>query len=450
MKKTVVITICQPAPRRGAFRSNAADLIAGIEAGARLASGRPHVVLFPAGAVKGTPGPDVCDEPGFMHDAFVAAEASLAAAADAAGVEASLSGRAMPLLDELQRAGASFRTDFGGCDSSHAYLGGSGIAAGETKLACAEFAADRLTAEAEIEDGRVVRLTLLEKLNPAGAFPGDKRLGAVIASIRDYVRASGAEGAVLGLSGGIDSALVAACAVEALGAERVTALMLTSRFTSEESRRLSAGMARSLGLDVIERSIEPMHALACATYEPDVGALETGDITDQNIQARLRAMHLMAIANKRNLLLLCTANKSEAAMGYGTLYGDLAGGYCPIADLWKSEVRALARELNRIKGREVIAEEIIEREPTAELRPGQKDSDSLPPYDEIERVMTAAMSPDFRPERFSPEELEIVRKAALFAYKRKQCAAGLVLSDNPLANFDAALGINRAIEWPQC
>ncbi len=449
MKKTVVITICQPAPRRGAFRRNAADLIEGIKAGAALAAGRPHLVLFPEGAVKGVPGHDLSDEPGWAHDACAAATSLVAQAAEAAGAETSLPGCVLPLLDELQRAGASVQVAFGGCEPSHAYQGGSSIAANGMSFACAEFDADRLVVEADLEDGRIASLKLLQKVNPAGAFPGDKRLGAVIAAIRDYVRASGASGAVLGLSGGIDSALVASCAVEALGAEHVTALMLSSRFTSEESRRLATGMARSLGLETIERSIEPLHALADEVYEPDVGALETGDITDQNIQARLRAMHLMAIANKRNLLLLCTANKSEAAMGYGTLYGDLAGGYCPIADLWKSEVRSLARELNRIKGREVISEEIITREPTAELRPGQKDSDSLPPYDEIERVMKAALAADFRPERFSPEELAIVKKAALFAYKRQQCAAGLILSLHPLAEFDAALGLNRIIEWPE-
>lgn len=339
----------------------------------------------------------------------------------------------------------------GGCEADYACAGRSFVAFQQARYEARRYEPDALLFDAKVKDGRLVELGKPVRIldAPARSFtlPEDERLAAIIAAIRDYVVAARADGVVLGLSGGVDSALVAACAVEALGAERVRALFLASRFSSEESRTLAHRLADALKLKLADRSIEAMHEAALKDFYDDIGQLPVGDITDQNIQARLRSLRLMAIANKENRILLCTANKSEAAMGYGTLYGDLSGGFAPIVDLWKSEVLDRCRAFNAWKGAEVIPEDIIRREPTAELRPDQKDSDSLPPYDEIERVMRAALRTDFEPSEFSAEALGIVHKAACFAFKRAQCALGLRLSETTLGDFDKRFGVNRILEW---
>ena len=350
----------------------------------------------------------------------------------------------------LQSGTARISPSLGGCETSHACAGGSFVDFGGTRFTARCYEPDALAFDCAAEDGRLLEVGAPERLleTPARSLslPQDERLAALIAAIRDYVSAVRAEGVVLGISGGIDSALVAAAAVEALGAARVRAQLLASRFTSQESRELARTLAERLGLELAERSIEVMHEAARRDYADDLGDMVDGEITDQNIQARLRSLRLMAIANKENRILLCTANKSEAAMGYGTLYGDLSGGFSPIVDLWKSEVRALCRAFNAWKGSECIPEAIIEREPTAELRFDQKDSDSLPPYDEIERVMRAALGTDFEPADFTEAELSIVRAAARFAFKRRQCSIGLRLSSQTLGDFDERFGINRTID----
>lgn len=260
---------------------------------------------------------------------------------------------------------------------------------------------------------------------------------ALVKSVRSYVARSFLRGGVvLGISGGVDSALCAAVAVDALGADRVCGVLLASRYTSEESRTLARSLCNGLGIELHERSIESLHELAVKEFEPDVGALPVGDVTDQNIQARLRCLWLMSIANHRNALMLCSSNKAEAAMGYGTLYGDVAGGFAPIVDLWKADVRRLCYESNRRAGAERIPEALIEREPTAELRPGQKDSDSLPPYDTIEAVMERV----FAGEPLERKERELAERAARFAFKRLQAPCGLRLSPVTLADWDRARG----------
>ena len=208
---------------------------------------------------------------------------------------------------------------------------------------------------------------------------------ALVRGVRDYARKNGFKGALLGLSGGIDSALTLAIAVDALGAQNVTAVMLPTRYTSDLSLEGASEQARKLGvayhLIPIESSYESLQA-ALQGVLPD-----TSGITGQNLQARVRGTLLMAISNRTGKLLLATSNKSEAAMGYSTLYGDMAGGFAPLLDVLKTRVYALSRYRNTLSP--VIPEAVIAREPTAELAPGQKDSDSLPPYEVLDPILTA-------------------------------------------------------------
>ncbi len=331
------------------------------------------------------------------------------------------------------RAQAMAATSLAGAEGTAVFRGESFLVSGEGGRKARAFGADVLCLHWP--------LRAAELAHASGEAPLEAvRYDALVTGIRRYVERSGLSGAVIGLSGGVDSALDAAAAVDALGAGRVTGIFLPSRYSSEESRSLVRELTRNLGLPFIERPISDMHQAVLRSVEPDVGVLETGDIADQNIQARMRAVHLMTLANKRNGLLLCNGNKGECAMGYGTMYGDLAGGLTPIGDLWKSEVRALCREKNRRSGREVIPEAIIGREPTAELRPGQRDVDSIPPYDEIERVMRAVMEEGVSPQSLSPGDRAIVKYAKGMAFKRAQAPAVLRLSEVTLGDWDALWG----------
>lgn len=267
------------------------------------------------------------------------------------------------------------------------------------------------------------------------------RLEALTLAIRAFVRSVGAQGVVIGLSGGIDSALTAALAVEALGSERVTGIMLASRYTSEESRELVRTLTSNLGLPYTERFIKPVHDAMTVGMDEDFGGILPGGIPDQNLQARIRGTWLMGVANARNLIMLCNANKAECAMGYGTLYGDIAGGFAPLADLWKREVTALAEAFNRRAGREVIPEGIIRREPTAELRPGQRDRDSLPDYDLIERVISEKAGRWAPDELTTEDERRILRLFGLMRFKRRMAPLGPRMSASPLAKYDA--------RWPE-
>ena len=199
----------------------------------------------------------------------------------------------------------------------------------------------------------------------------------------DYVRKNGFEELVLGLSGGVDSALCLALAVDALGPRRVVAMSLPSVHTSDASRRLAREQAAALGVAIEECSIAPLMDAACAS----LGMEDDGSLAAQNLQARIRCMMLMARANQGRRLLMATGNKSEMAVGYATLYGDMAGGFAPLKDVDKQ----LVYELARMRG---LLPEIIERTPTAELAEGQKDSDSLPPYPVLDEVLRLYVEQD--------------------------------------------------------
>lgn len=207
---------------------------------------------------------------------------------------------------------------------------------------------------------------------------------ALTLGVRDYVEKNAFSGVVLGLSGGIDSALTLTLAVDALGAARVHAVLLPSRHTSAMSREDALTLARTLQVRHSEISIEPAFNAFLESLGNEFAGLPP-DVTEENIQARCRGVILMALANKRRQMVLTTGNKSEMAVGYATLYGDMAGGFAPLKDVPKTLVYRLAAHRNGVAP--VIPQRVIERPPTAELRPDQKDEDSLPPYDVLDPIL---------------------------------------------------------------
>jgi NAD+ synthase len=268
--------------------------------------------------------------------------------------------------------------------------------------------------------------------------------GACVLGLRDYVDKSGFKGVVLGLSGGIDSALCAAMAVDALGADRVRCVMLPYRFTSQDSLSDAAKCAKALGVQYdimpIEQAVLGLEGTLKSAF-----AGQKRDVTEENIQARARGVILMAISNKFGLMVVTTGNKSEMSVGYATLYGDMNGGFNPVKDLYKTEVFRLSRLRNAWKPEgalgpdgEIIPENIIVKPPTAELRENQKDQDSLPPYDMLDQILERLV------EREEPIAtivasgfdrdvvLKVGRLLDLAEYKRRQAAPGVKVT---LRNF---------------
>jgi NAD+ synthase (glutamine-hydrolysing) len=249
---------------------------------------------------------------------------------------------------------------------------------------------------------------------------------ALVRGVRDYVGKNGFEGVLLGLSGGIDSALTLAIAADALGADKVTAVMLPSRYTSELSLREAHAQARALGVEYLDVSIAGVVGAATASLEPACG--ELGDITAQNLQSRSRGLLLMALSNQTGKLLLTTGNKSEMAVGYATLYGDMCGGYAPLKDVYKTEVYALARWRNR-QG-DAIPAAVIERPPSAELRADQTDQDSLPPYDVLDGILRrciegAESQAEIVAAGYDSGDVQrVVRMLYASEFKRRQAAPG--------------------------
>ena len=254
---------------------------------------------------------------------------------------------------------------------------------------------------------------------------------ALVTGTRDYVDKHGFPGVVIGLSGGIDSALVLAVACDALGADRVRVVMMPFRYTSDMSQEDAEKQPGTLGVRYDVIPIAPV-------YDAIVGQLANvfegrePDVTEENIQARCRGLLLMALSNKTGRMLLTTGNKSEMAVGYATLYGDMAGGFAPIKDCSKSLVYRLARYRNTLGA--VIPERVITREPSAELAPGQKDSDSLPPYDVLDPILEFFIEGDLSVDEIEAKGyeretvirvLEMVRRNE---YKRRQAPPGVRIS----------------------
>jgi len=250
--------------------------------------------------------------------------------------------------------------------------------------------------------------------------------------LHDYVAKNGFGDVVVGVSGGIDSAVTAALAAEALGPERVHCVSMPSRFSSEGTRGDAQRLAENLGCDFREIAIEPLAEAFGTALAPHFAGREP-DLTEENVQARVRGVLLMALSNKFGWLVLTTGNKSELSVGYATLYGDMAGGFALLKDVFKTDVFRLARHLNERAGRELVPTSTIERAPSAELRADQLDEDSLPPYPLLDRVLEAYVELDRSHEElvFDGFDAGVVERALALVdraeYKRRQAPPGVKL-----------------------
>jgi len=250
--------------------------------------------------------------------------------------------------------------------------------------------------------------------------------------LRDYVDKNGFREVVIGVSGGIDSAVTAALAAEALGADRVHCVSMPSRYSSEGTRTDAQRLAESLGSPFLELPIDAIVDAFSAALAGPFAKLEP-DLTEENVQARARGVLLMALSNKFGWMLVATGNKSELSVGYATLYGDMAGGFALLKDVYKTDVFRLARHLNEHAGKELIPQSIIDRAPSAELRDNQLDEDSLPPYPKLDQVLEQYVEHDRTLEELSTDgfDREIVERAVSLIdraeYKRRQAPPGVKL-----------------------
>ncbi|HIP81621.1 MAG TPA: NAD+ synthase [Leucothrix mucor] len=303
----------------------------------------------------------------------------------------------------------------------------------------------KLTFQAPTFESGVFTTTVFNKPKPIKARTTTKPeriYNALVLAIKDYVNKNGFPGILLGLSGGIDSALTMAIAVDALGAENVEAVMMPFRYTAEMSKEDASQQARTQGVKYREIPIEPMFDTFMDALENEFEGLER-DTTEENIQARTRGVLLMALSNKLGKMLLATGNKSEMAVGYATLYGDMAGGYAPLKDVFKTMVYELSRYRNSIGDdgknnvksyKEIIPERVITRPPSAELAPDQIDEDSLPPYDELDSMLRMFIEEfqsvdDIVAQGYDKKTVERVANMVLLnEYKRRQAPPGARIS----------------------
>jgi NAD+ synthetase len=250
---------------------------------------------------------------------------------------------------------------------------------------------------------------------------------ALVLATRDYITKNRFPGAIIGLSGGIDSALTLAIAVDALGADKVRAVMMPSRYTAQISLDDSRDMIARLGVQYDEISIEPMYDAFTKALAPQFAGLPI-DTTEENLQSRIRGVILMALSNKTGRLVLTTGNKSEMTTGYATLYGDMAGGYAVLKDIAKTLVYRLSSYRNTVS--DIIPERIIIRPPSAELRDNQVDQDSLPPYDILDAIMARYVEgnqsiADIIAAGFNEADvMRVVKLLKVNEYKRRQAAVG--------------------------
>jgi NAD+ synthase (glutamine-hydrolysing) len=261
----------------------------------------------------------------------------------------------------------------------------------------------------------------------------DRVYAALVVGTRDYVRKNGFSSVVIGLSGGIDSSIVAAVAVEALGADNVHGIAMPSRYSSQGSLDDADRLAQALGIDHRVISIEPAFTAYLEMLAPSFEGRDP-DLTEENLQSRCRGMTLMAMSNKFGWMVLTTGNKSEMAVGYFTIYGDSAGGYAVIKDVFKTQVFDLCRRINERAGREIIPETVIIKPPSAELRPDQRDDQSLPPYEELDPILRHYVDNDLSVSeivKLGFDQAVVARIARLVdvnEYKRRQCAPGVRVS----------------------
>jgi NAD+ synthase (glutamine-hydrolysing) len=253
---------------------------------------------------------------------------------------------------------------------------------------------------------------------------------ALVLGTRDYLTKNGFTHAVIGLSGGIDSSLVAAVSVDALGAEHVHGISMPSRYSSESSCTDAAALAEHLGIDLIKVPIEAAHVALSELLSPVLGGLPTG-LCDENLQSRLRGLLLMAVSNANGWIVLTTGNKSELATGYSTLYGDSAGGFAVIRDVPKTLVYRLCRYRNSVAGTDLIPESVLQKAPSAELRPDQRDDESLPPYEVLDPVLEGLVALDRSIAEVAARgfDVSVVTRVAQLVdvaeYKRRQSPPGV-------------------------
>ena len=273
----------------------------------------------------------------------------------------------------------------------------------------------------------------IARKTPAPMTVNEKVYNALMLGTRDYVNKNGFRGVVIGMSGGVDSALVTTIAVDSLGRENVHGLFMPSVYTSKESREDAYAHAGNLGIEITTIPVDAIFRAYLDTLSEGFRGTET-DITEENLQARIRGNILMAFSNKFGWLVLTTGNKSEMSVGYATLYGDMAGGFAVIKDVPKTLVYELCRWRNEKEGRDLIPERILLKEPTAELRPGQKDTDSLPPYHLLDPVLKAYVEEDRSFDEIigSGCDVECVRKVIKMVdrseYKRRQAPPGVKIT----------------------
>jgi len=273
---------------------------------------------------------------------------------------------------------------------------------------------------------------------------------ALVLGTRDYVHKNGFSDVVIGLSGGIDSSLVAAIAADALGSEHVVGVLMPSRFSSEGSITDAEAVARNLGIRTLTVPIEPAHSAFLEMLEAPFAGTEPG-LAEENLQARVRGTLLMTLSNKLGWLVLTTGNKSEMATGYSTLYGDMAGGFAVIKDVPKMLVYALSRDRNERAGTAIVPESVLEKPPSAELRPDQRDSDSLPEYAVLDPIIEGYVEDDKSVAELEAEGFDgdTVRRVARLIdrneYKRRQAPPGVRVSPKAFGK-DRRLPITN--RWP--
>jgi len=289
------------------------------------------------------------------------------------------------------------------------------------------------TPEVTVLDLAQARAAVEKRALPVAAFEPEleQMRRALVLGLGDYVGKNGFREVVVGVSGGIDSALTASVCVDALGPDRVHCVSLPSRYSSEGTRSDARRVAENLGCELHELPIEPVVQAFTGVLAGTFAGLEP-DLTEENIQARIRGTLLMALSNKFGWLVVSTGNKSELAVGYSTLYGDMVGGFSVLKDVFKTDVFRLARYLNQRAGRELIPVSSIERAPSAELRPDQRDEDSLPPYAKLDPVLEAYVELDrSREELLEDFDRTVVERALAMVdraeYKRRQAPPGVKL-----------------------
>jgi NAD+ synthase (glutamine-hydrolysing) len=253
----------------------------------------------------------------------------------------------------------------------------------------------------------------------------DEVLAALELGLQDYVRKNGFQGVVLGISGGVDSAVTAAIATQALGPEAVVSALLPSQFSAHETQEDARRVAEILGIRTITIPIGGLHGAYLSALDEVFRGTEVG-VAEENIQARIRGTLLMALSNKFGWLVITTGNKSELSTGYCTLYGDMAGGFAVLGDVTKTMVYEIARRINEISPREIIPQSVLERPPTAELKPDQRDSDTLPPYEVLDPILAEYIENDRSRDEivemgFAPETVDrVIRMVDGAEYKRRQ------------------------------